>query len=272
MVGGLAGDAERAAETQAIVKWAFGAFDTVRFFDAGAEVAQADVWLGASPKVALVAPKDLQMLVPREDRAGRQGPHRLPGADRGADRRGPEARRARGRGPRPRAGRLRPRRRGRRAARRADHPDQRRRAARPATAAVVLPPRPTGGEGHGRGRASSASRASTDRASRPRPARSPRACARAAHDVVETREPGGAPGAELIRRLLVEGEPGRWSPETEILLFTAARRDHLERTHPPGARPRRHRDLRPLRQFDPRLPGRRPAPSCAPPSTRSTTW
>ncbi len=53
-------------------------------------------------------------------------------------------------------------------------------------------------------------------------------------DVVETREPGGAPGAELIRGLLVEGDPGRWSPETEILLFTAARRDHLERTIGPA--------------------------------------
>ncbi len=48
------------------------------------------------------------------------------------------------------------------------------------------------------------------------------------HDVELTREPGGAPGAEEIRRLLVEGAPERWSPETEILLFTAARRDHLE--------------------------------------------
>ena len=54
------------------------------------------------------------------------------------------------------------------------------------------------------------------------------------HEVVETREPGGAPGAELIRRLLVEGDPGRWSPETEILLFTAARRDHLERSIRPA--------------------------------------
>lgn len=52
--------------------------------------------------------------------------------------------------------------------------------------------------------------------------------------VVETREPGGSPGAEQIRRLLVEGEPDRWSPETEILLFTAARRDHLERTIRPA--------------------------------------
>lgn len=45
-----------------------------------------------------------------------------------------------------------------------------------------------------------------------------------------TREPGGSPGAEDIRRLLVEGPPDRWSPETELLLFTAARRDHLEKT------------------------------------------
>lgn len=51
---------------------------------------------------------------------------------------------------------------------------------------------------------------------------------------VRTREPGGAPGAEAIRRLLVEGDPDRWSPETEILLFTAARRDHLERTIRPA--------------------------------------
>jgi dTMP kinase len=49
-------------------------------------------------------------------------------------------------------------------------------------------------------------------------------------DVVLTREPGGSPGAEEIRRLLVEGAGERWSAETECLLFTAARRDHLERT------------------------------------------
>ncbi len=49
-------------------------------------------------------------------------------------------------------------------------------------------------------------------------------------DVVLTREPGGSKGAEEIRALLVEGDPARWSAYTEILLFTAARRDHLERT------------------------------------------
>jgi dTMP kinase len=55
-------------------------------------------------------------------------------------------------------------------------------------------------------------------------------------EVVETREPGGAPGAEEIRRLLVGGDPDRWSPETEILLFTAARRDHVERVVEPALR------------------------------------
>lgn len=52
--------------------------------------------------------------------------------------------------------------------------------------------------------------------------------------VTRTREPGGSPGAEEIRTLLVRGDPGRWSPEAEILLFTAARRDHLERTIQPA--------------------------------------
>lgn len=70
MVGGLGGMSERAAETESIVKWAFGAFDTVKFFDAGATVASADVWLGTAPQVALVAPAALQMLVPREKRSG----------------------------------------------------------------------------------------------------------------------------------------------------------------------------------------------------------
>lgn len=54
------------------------------------------------------------------------------------------------------------------------------------------------------------------------------------HDVVLTREPGGSPGAEEIRALVLQGDPDRWSAETEILLFTAARRDHLERTIQPA--------------------------------------
>lgn len=54
------------------------------------------------------------------------------------------------------------------------------------------------------------------------------------HAVTLTREPGGSAGAEEIRRLVLEGDPDRWSAETEMLLFTAARRDHLERTIRPA--------------------------------------
>ena len=56
----------------------------------------------------------------------------------------------------------------------------------------------------------------------------------AGQEVVLTREPGGSPGAEAIRRLLLTGATDKWSAETELLLFTAARRDHLERTITPA--------------------------------------
>ena len=82
--------------------------------------------------------------------------------------------------------------------------------------------------------ASSPSRASTAAGKSTQLARLAAGCAPGARRCVETREPGGSPGAEAIRDLLVVGDPGRWSPETEILLFTAARRDHLERTIRPA--------------------------------------
>ena len=50
------------------------------------------------------------------------------------------------------------------------------------------------------------------------------------HKCVATREPGGAPGAEMIRKLLVEGPVERWDGTTEALLHFAARRDHLRVT------------------------------------------
>jgi len=53
-------------------------------------------------------------------------------------------------------------------------------------------------------------------------------------EVVTTREPGGAPGAEEIRRLLVEGEPGRWPSEAEALLHFAARAEHLDKVIRPA--------------------------------------
>jgi dTMP kinase len=52
--------------------------------------------------------------------------------------------------------------------------------------------------------------------------------------VTATREPGGSPGAEAIRGLLVSGDAARWTPQTEALLINAARADHLERTIRPA--------------------------------------
>src|SRR5882672_7345749 len=52
--------------------------------------------------------------------------------------------------------------------------------------------------------------------------------------VLLTREPGGSPGAEEIRKLLVEGEPDRWTPLSETLLFLAARADHVRRLIEPA--------------------------------------
>jgi dTMP kinase len=52
--------------------------------------------------------------------------------------------------------------------------------------------------------------------------------------VLCTREPGGSPGAEEIRKLMVEGEPGRWNAVTETLLAYAARSDHVARTIGPA--------------------------------------
>jgi dTMP kinase len=56
----------------------------------------------------------------------------------------------------------------------------------------------------------------------------------AGQEVVATREPGGSPGAESIRELVLNGAADRWSPVTETLLMYAARRDHVERVIRPA--------------------------------------
>lgn len=53
-------------------------------------------------------------------------------------------------------------------------------------------------------------------------------------ETVTTREPGGTPGAEAIRALLVTGAPDRWDASAEALLITAARRDHAEKVIRPA--------------------------------------
>lgn len=53
-------------------------------------------------------------------------------------------------------------------------------------------------------------------------------------EIVLTREPGGAPGAEEIRKLLISGEATRWDPVSELLLYIAARREHVTRLIEPA--------------------------------------
>ena len=49
------------------------------------------------------------------------------------------------------------------------------------------------------------------------------------HGVVTTREPGGTPGAEAIRAMLLDTTGDGWGPRAEALLFAAARADHVAR-------------------------------------------
>lgn len=53
-------------------------------------------------------------------------------------------------------------------------------------------------------------------------------------ETVVTREPGGASQSEDIRKLLVRGAPDRWSTFSELLLFTAARTEHVVRIIEPA--------------------------------------
>lgn len=51
---------------------------------------------------------------------------------------------------------------------------------------------------------------------------------------ITTREPGGAPGADSIRSMLVSGATDKWDPVSEVLLLYAARREHLNQTIRPA--------------------------------------
>jgi dTMP kinase len=53
-------------------------------------------------------------------------------------------------------------------------------------------------------------------------------------EVIVTREPGGTPGAETIRDLLMSGDEDRWSAQAEALLFAAARADHVDKVIRPA--------------------------------------
>lgn len=56
----------------------------------------------------------------------------------------------------------------------------------------------------------------------------------AGYDVVVTREPGGSPGAEAVRHVLLSGAAEPFGPKMEALLFAAARSDHIEQVIRPA--------------------------------------
>ncbi len=56
----------------------------------------------------------------------------------------------------------------------------------------------------------------------------------AGHDVVATREPGGSPGAEALRHVILSGAAEPFGPRMEALLFAAARSDHVEQVIRPA--------------------------------------
>jgi D-alanyl-D-alanine carboxypeptidase (penicillin-binding protein 5/6) len=64
VITGLTSETERAEEADRMMNWAFRQFVLKTVVKAGQRVAEADVWLGASPTVGLVAAQDVSMLVP----------------------------------------------------------------------------------------------------------------------------------------------------------------------------------------------------------------
>ena len=81
--------------------------------------------------------------------------------------------------------------------------------------------------------------------------------------VLLTREPGGSPGAEIIRHVLLSGAAKPLGPEAEAMLFAAARDDHVRCTIEPALARRQMGGLRPLRRFHAGLSGRARPRRCA---------
>ncbi len=53
-------------------------------------------------------------------------------------------------------------------------------------------------------------------------------------EAVSTREPGGSPGAEILRKVLLSGSVARLGPAAEAILFAAARIDHIDKKIEPA--------------------------------------
>ena len=75
--------------------------------------------------------------------------------------------------------------------------------------------------------------------------------------VVLTREPGGSPGAEALREVILSGAAARFGAEGEALLFSAARIDHIDNAIAPALRRGDWVVCDRFAEFDARLSGRR---------------
>ena len=115
---------------------------------------------------------------------------------------------------------------------------------------------------------SSRSKAARAPASRPKPGSWRTSSKSLGLRVLLTREPGGSPGAEIIRHVLLSGAAKPLGADAEAMLFAAAREDHVQLHHRAGACRRQMGGVRPLRRLHPRLSGRarpgRPAPDQGP--------
>jgi hypothetical protein len=215
------GGRERARETARLLEWGFREFTNTTIFKAGDTVAEAPVWLGTQDKVPLVATRAVQLTI--ADRTGRQseGRRQVRWAVAGTDRQGHQARQRRRHAAGWTGDGVSARGRHRRAAPGTGRPGRDAGAPLPLRLAVVSSGAAgrfiTLEGGEGAGKSTQIARLAAWLKSRGR-------------DIVTTREPGGAPGAEMIRKLLVEGPAERWDGTTEALLHFAARRDHLRQT------------------------------------------
>ena len=68
VITGLESARARANEAERMLNWGFRETKNYRLFTAGEEVEQADVWLGAEPRVSLVVQRDVVVTLLREDR------------------------------------------------------------------------------------------------------------------------------------------------------------------------------------------------------------
>ena len=223
VVSGLPSMKARASESERLIEWAFREFNNYKLFSAGEKIDDAEVWLGAEPKVAMVLRDELSITLPRRARRDMKVSivydKPVPAPVKQGDQLGklivtvPDM-------PTMRAAALC---RGKCRADRHDRPHGDGRGLSdlgqpPLTARgyfITL----EGGEGAGKSTQAKLLVAALKHAG-----------VRARF----TREPGGSPGAEVIRHLLIEGETERWDALGEALLLYAARREHVTRLIQPA--------------------------------------